>query len=143
MIDVGHVMPLAAPENTVEAGARFAEQAKPGTVLALVGELGAGKTHFVQGLTKALGASTVASSPTFSLVQEYKDGRAPIFHFDFYRIEDGRELLDLGWDDYLDRDGVIVVEWADRFPDLLPDGAIWLRLSHDAETGGRTLERLP
>lgn len=96
-------------------------------VFGLCGDLGAGKTHFVKGVVEGLGSDDAVSSPTFSLVQEYTRGRIGVSHFDFYRIEDAGELLDLGWDDYIDDGGVVVVEWADRFPDLLPDFTRWFR----------------
>jgi len=124
---------------THAAGAALAADLKGGAVLALVGDLGAGKTSLVQGLVRALGGGEV-TSPTFSLVQEYRGGDLEIFHFDFYRIESEHELLALGWDDYLDRGGIVVVEWPRLFPDLLPQNALWLSLSHHDE--GRVLDRV-
>jgi len=108
-----------------------------GEVFALCGPLGAGKTTWTRGLVAGLGSRALVTSPTFTLVHEYPDGRLPAFHFDFHRAAAAAEILALGWDDYLERDGVVVVEWADLFPELFPAGAHWLHLRHDA--GGRVL----
>jgi tRNA threonylcarbamoyladenosine biosynthesis protein TsaE len=97
--------------------------------VALCGQLGAGKTHFSKGIVAGLGASEAVTSPTFSLVNEYRSGRLRVFHFDFYRLEEASELVAIGWDDYLEEDGVVIVEWADKFPELLPEETIWLDLS--------------
>ena len=119
----------ATSEAIVELGRNAAAGAKAGTVFALVGDLGAGKTHWTKGLAAGLGSATVVTSPTFSLVHEYPGARLPLFHFDFYRLESAGELIDLGWDEYLEAGGVIVTEWADKFPELLPSSAHWLRFS--------------
>lgn len=132
---------LTSPEDTRSAASALAADLQAGDVVALTGTLGAGKTHFTQGLVAGLGSGDTVTSPTFGIVHEYVDGRLPVFHFDFYRLETAEELLEVGWDDYLDRDGVVVVEWADRFRELLPRQAQWWRLEHE-ESGGRRLERL-
>ncbi len=96
-------------------------------MLALRGDLGAGKTHFVKGVAAGLGADPdEVTSPTFTLIHEYRSGRMPIFHFDLYRLESADELLRIGLDDYLDDDGVVIIEWADKFPKLLTSGTRWL-----------------
>ena len=87
---------------------------------ALSGTLGAGKTHFSKGFARGLGYIGDVTSPTFSLVQEYHGGRFPIFHFDWYRLKSAEEVLAIGWDEYLDRQGILLVEWADLFPELWP-----------------------
>lgn len=92
-----------------------------GETIALNGDLGAGKTHFCKGIAKGVGASESVSSPTFSLVNEYRSGRIPVFHFDFYRLESAEELLQIGWEDYLDEEGIVLVEWAEKFPEVLPE----------------------
>lgn len=115
-------------EEMIAAGEQFAASLRAGDVVALNGDLGAGKTHFSKGLVAGLGAVEDVTSPTFSLVQEYPSGRLPIFHFDFYRLESAAELISLGWDDYLDEDGIIIAEWADKFPEVLPDHTICLDL---------------
>lgn len=105
-------------------GRQLAAQLHSGDVVALVGDLGAGKTHATKGIVAGLGESGV-SSPTFTLVHEYLGGRLPVFHFDFYRLKTASEVIGLGWDDYLDAGGVVIVEWADLFPELLPENTRW------------------
>ena len=114
--------PVKLPDAaaTVALGREIGLVAKAGDVIALVGDLGAGKTTLTQGIVEGLGYEQEVTSPTFSLVQEYLGGRLEIFHFDFYRVEEEHELLDLGWDDYLDRQGVVIVEWPNLHSDLLP-----------------------
>lgn len=107
---------------------QLAGELKPGAVLALVGDLGAGKTHFVKGLARGLGSKAAVSSPTFTLVHEYTDGACPLYHFDFYRVENLEEVLAIGWDEYLDAAGIVVVEWADRFPILMSGETQWWRI---------------
>jgi tRNA threonylcarbamoyladenosine biosynthesis protein TsaE len=110
-----------------------------GDVLALCGDLGAGKTHFVKGLAAALAPAAAVTSPTFTLIHEYLGGRLPLYHFDFYRLEDEDEALKIGLDEYLDGDGVCVIEWADKFPHLLPAQTRWYRFTHRAD-GARVIE---
>ncbi len=117
---------VSSPEAMVKLGEALAKPLKIGCVLALQGDLGAGKTHFTKGLVRGLGCEKSVTSPTFSLVHEYEGGVLPLYHFDFYRMESEEEVLSIGWDEYLEEDGVVVVEWANKFPDLLPDGAMWL-----------------
>ena len=105
-----------------------------GEVLALTGDLGSGKTQFVKGLTDGLGAKTAATSPTFTLIHEYSGGRLPIYHFDFFRIEDRQEAERLGLDEYFFGDGVSVIEWADRFPELIPENSRWISFETKSET---------
>jgi len=117
-------------DSTVETealGQRFATEVTTGSVLALKGELGAGKTHFTKGLVAGLGSSARVTSPTFTIVHEYGGGRLPIYHFDFFRLNDREELNRLGLDDYFFGDGVCVVEWADRFYELIPEQSHWIR----------------
>ena len=123
-----------SPDETEAFGRRFAEKIKPGEVLALTGGLGSGKTQFVKGLVAGLGAMTPATSPTFTLIHEYSDGRLPIYHFDFFRLEDRQSAERLGLDDYFFGDGVSVIEWADRFSDLIPENARWISFETKSET---------
>jgi tRNA threonylcarbamoyladenosine biosynthesis protein TsaE len=148
-----------SPDETEAFGRRFAENLKPGDVLALTGELGSGKTQFVKGLAAGLGAATAATSPTFTLIHEYSGGDLPVYHFDFFRLEDrqrsrrepgdvdgkAREGLRagtranqsaerLGLDDYFFGDGVSVIEWADKFSDLIPETARWISFETKSET---------
>jgi tRNA threonylcarbamoyladenosine biosynthesis protein TsaE len=113
--------------ETKAAGARLAEKIQAGDVLALVGDLGAGKTQFVKGLAKGLGSTAVVTSPTFTLVHEYQGNRLPIYHFDFYRIESLAALWTIGFDEIVFGDGVSVIEWADRFVDAIPPRARWIK----------------
>jgi tRNA threonylcarbamoyladenosine biosynthesis protein TsaE len=122
-----------SPFATEELGRRFAQKLKRGTVLALKGGLGSGKTEFVKGVASGLGCKPVATSPTFTLVHEYPGGRLPLYHFDFFRIEDLQSARRLGLDDYFFGNGVSVVEWADRFPELIPDNACWISFEMKSE----------
>jgi tRNA threonylcarbamoyladenosine biosynthesis protein TsaE len=110
-------------------------------VIALCGNLGAGKTQVSKGIVAGLGCEQTVSSPTFSLVHEYVGGRLPVFHFDFYRMESEAEVLSMGWDDYLDEAGVVIVEWADRFPQVMPEHTRWFFWEHAAEEGRTVTER--
>ena len=123
-----------SPDETEVFGCRFAEKIKPGDVLALTGELGSGKTQFVKGLVAGLGSTAEVTSPTFTLIHEYTDGPIPIYHFDFFRLEDRQSAERLGLDDYFFGDGVSVIEWADRFPDLIPENARWVAFETKSET---------
>lgn len=121
-------------------GREMAANAGPGSVIALVGGLGAGKTHWTKGFVAGAGSPAEVTSPTFGLVHEYSGGRFPVFHLDFYRLESSRELIALGWDELLDQDGVVIAEWGDKFPEMLPPGTIWLRFSVEPD-GSRTVTR--
>ena len=110
-----------------DLGREVASELGSGAVIGLVGGLGAGKTHFSKGLASGLGFSGPVTSPTFSLVHEYRGGRLPVFHFDFYRLDSAEALLGIGWDEFLEDQGVVIAEWADLFPELMPKGTRWLR----------------
>lgn len=130
-----------SPAAMEALGRAAAERAGPGSVFALTGGLGAGKTHWTKGFTAGLGAAEDVTSPTFSLVHEYRGGSVPVFHFDFYRLSSAEELVDLGWDEYLDEGGIVVAEWADKFPELIPADAVWLAFSVTPD-GGREVKRV-
>lgn len=100
----------------------------PGDVVSLVGDLGAGKTVFVRGAAGGLDVAGDVSSPSFLIVQEYA-GKYPLFHADFYRLGSYRELEGIGWDEYLGRQGVVLIEWGDRFPEALPADFLEVRIS--------------
>jgi tRNA threonylcarbamoyladenosine biosynthesis protein TsaE len=123
-----------------EFGAEWALGLEGGEVVALVGGLGAGKTHFTKGLVAAMGHEGEVTSPTFALVQEYRGGRLPVFHLDFYRLESAEELLGIGWDEMLDESGVIVAEWGDRFPEMLPEETRWLKFGIQPDGSRRVVE---
>jgi tRNA threonylcarbamoyladenosine biosynthesis protein TsaE len=115
-----------SPAETEKFAHQLAREIKPGDVFALTGDLGAGKTQFVKGLVSGLESDAVVASPTFTIIHEYPGARVPIYHFDFFRLEDRQSAVRLGLDDYFFGDGVSVVEWADRFPDLIPEEARWI-----------------
>jgi tRNA threonylcarbamoyladenosine biosynthesis protein TsaE len=119
----------ANAEATREIAMQFAPDLKAGDVLALVGDLGAGKTEFVKGLAAGLGSTAVVTSPTFTLIHEYRGGRLPLFHMDFYRLSSEDELDEIGFEDYLSRPGICAVEWANRFRERIPGTAVWVTLS--------------
>lgn len=120
----------SSPAETQALGRELAATLQSGAVVALVGDLGAGKTHFTKGLVEAFGGKpNDVTSPTFTLVHEYREGRLPVFHFDFYRLEDVAALRHIGWEEYLLEDGVVVVEWAERFPEALPLNTVRVRFS--------------
>src|SRR5450432_1200180 len=113
-------------EETIATGRTYGRSARKGDVFALIGNLGAGKTQFVKGFVAGLGSSAEVTSPTFVLVHEYEDGRLPVYHFDFYRLGNSEAVLQLGFDDYVFGDGVSLIEWADRYSNLIPREAKWL-----------------
>jgi tRNA threonylcarbamoyladenosine biosynthesis protein TsaE len=115
-----------SPAETEAIGQRFAKGVDAGSVLALEGDLGSGKTQFVKGLVAGLGSGAAVTSPTFTIVHEYPGGRFPVYHFDFFRLEDRQSVARLGLDDYFFDDGVSVIEWADRFPEFIPAQARWI-----------------
>lgn len=127
------VLTASSPEAMMNLGGLFAIQAKPGDVFALVGNLGSGKTHWTKGFLEHLQPETCVTSPTFSIVNSYKDGNFTIHHFDFYRLKSANELIDLGWDEYLEEDSIVICEWADLFPELFPDHTQWLEFKHQPE----------
>jgi tRNA threonylcarbamoyladenosine biosynthesis protein TsaE len=134
-------MKLASLEDTRAWGQALAATLQDGALVALVGNLGAGKTHAAKGIVAGLGSSASVSSPTFTLVHEYDGGRLPVYHFDFYRMESPEEVLGIGWDDYLDAGGVVIVEWADKFAEIIPAHAQWFQFTI-LEDGTRGVEEI-
>ncbi len=116
-------------DETIAYARSWAEALQPNDVVALCGDLGAGKTHFVKGLVAGCGSFEQVTSPTFTLLHEYRGGRLPVFHFDFYRLERRAEIEQIDFDDCLHEGGVAVIEWADRFPELLPPRTRWIRIA--------------
>jgi tRNA threonylcarbamoyladenosine biosynthesis protein TsaE len=130
---------LKSEQDTERLGKALAELLPPGTVVGLIGTLGAGKTRLVQAVATALGVPEGGvTSPTFVLVNEYRGGRIPLYHFDTYRLKDDDEFLELGPEEYFDSDGISFVEWADRVEHLLPDD--WLEIA--IEVTGETTRRV-
>ena len=109
-----------SPKETENIAKAFAKNLKPGDVVTLDGDLGAGKTAFTQGLAKGLGVEDYVSSPTFTIVNCY-EGKYPLYHFDVYRIEDSDEMYEIGFDEYVGTDGIAVIEWAEKIKDILPE----------------------
>jgi len=116
-----------SPEETRALGEKLGAKLQPGAVIACIGELGAGKTCFLQGLARGLGVSSAVTSPTFVLVNQYR-GRLPVFHLDAYRTEALTEVLELGLEEMMHGDGVTVIEWADKILPLLPPGTVMVRI---------------
>ena len=110
-----------SPEETERLGKALAAQLQAGDVIACRGDLAAGKTALTRGIAEGLGVSGPVTSPTYTIVNEYHDGRLPLFHFDMYRLGSADELFDIGWEDYLARGGVCVVEWAERVEEAFDD----------------------
>ena len=125
-----------SPEETEKVGAALGRILTPGVVIAYRGDLGAGKTAFTRGLARGLGYAEPVTSPTYTIVNEYLGGRLPLFHFDMYRLASSDDLWDIGWDDYLDRNGVCAVEWSENVADALED-AILITIHKTGETSRR------
>lgn len=121
---------LKNTKDTLSLGKRIAKGLKPGAVIALTGPLGAGKTTLAQAIARGLCVSERMASPTFTIVQEYRSGRLPLFHFDVYRVSDPDELFEIGFEEYLHAGGVCLVEWADLIEDIMPENTVWIRLEY-------------
>ena len=129
-----------SPGETEAVGAALGKIIPAGTVIAYRGDLGAGKTAFTRGLARGLGYSEPVTSPTYTIVNEYLGGRCPLFHFDMYRLRSSDDLWDIGWEDYLDRNGVCAVEWSENVEDAL-EGAVSVTIEKTGEESRRiTLE---
>ena len=122
-------------QETYAYGASLAQQAAPGQVFALVGDLGVGKTVLTKGLAAGLGVTEPVSSPTFTILQEYEEGRFPFYHFDVYRIADPEEMDEIGYEDYFYGEGVCLVEWANLIRELMPEHTVWITIEKDLERG--------
>lgn len=122
-------------EETFALGKRIAETLTPGTVISLVGDLGVGKTVFTQGVAEGLGIHEPVSSPTFTIMQIYENGRLPFYHFDVYRIGDIEEMDEIGYEDYFYGNGVCLIEWANLIEELLPEDICQVKIEKDLERG--------
>jgi len=131
---------LKNESETRDFGLELASKAEPGDIIALVGDLGTGKTALTGYIAEGLGVSETISSPTFTIVKEYRSGRLPLFHFDVYRLGDGEELLDIGAEDYLEGNGLCVIEWADIVADVLPEDSILIHINYTENEGERIAE---
>ncbi len=119
---------LRTADDAFAWGSQLAPSLSAGDVIALCGNLGAGKTQITRGIVAGMESKAAVTSPTFTLVHEYVDGRLPVFHFDFYRMESASEVIGIGWDEFLTESGIIIVEWADMFPDLMPPNTRWFHI---------------
>ena len=119
--------------ETRALGERLAGRLRPGDVLLLEGDLGAGKSELTRGIARGLGVAETVTSPSFTILNVYESGRCPLYHFDWYRLESAEELYELGMDEYLGGDGIAVVEWPGRCPEAVPEGAVRIRMTAAGE----------
>ncbi len=127
-----------SPEETEALGEKLSQILAPGTILAYRGDLGAGKTAFTRGIARGLGYREPVTSPTYTIVNEYLGGRLPLFHFDMYRLRSSDDLFDIGWDDYLDRNGICAVEWSENVADAM-ENAVFVTIEKLGETSRRII----
>lgn len=133
-----HEFITRSPEETETLGEKIAEKLVGGEVLALFGEMGAGKTALTRGIARGLGVTGGVSSPTFALVHEYR-GRLPVYHFDMYRVEGWDDLYSTGFFDYLDSGGVLIIEWSENIENALPENAVRIHLRQGETENQRIL----
>ena len=129
------IIETRSPEETFSVGMRLGEKAVPGQVFTLTGDLGVGKTVLTQGLAKGLGIEEPVSSPTFTIVQVYEEGRLPFYHFDVYRIGDSEEMDEVGFEDYVMGEGVSLIEWANLIEEILPLPRTEIVIEKDLDQG--------
>ena len=127
-----------SPRETFELGVRIGKGLTAGAIICLSGELGAGKTALTQGIAKGLEVEDYITSPTYTIVNEYQ-GRLPLYHFDVYRLENEEELYEIGFDEYLERGGVIIIEWASIIEDALPHEHLWITIERGEGLDQRVL----
>ena len=124
-----------SPEETFALGEEIGKHAQPGDIYTLNGDLGVGKTVFTQGVAKGLGIEEPVNSPTFTIVQEYEEGRIPFYHFDVYRIGDVEEMDEIGYEDYFFGDGICFIEWAELIQEILPENCKHITIEKNLEKG--------
>ncbi|MDO4679368.1 MAG: tRNA (adenosine(37)-N6)-threonylcarbamoyltransferase complex ATPase subunit type 1 TsaE [Blautia sp.] len=129
------IIETRTPEETFALGKKIGEQACPGQIYTLNGDLGVGKTVFTQGVAAGLGIQEPICSPTFTIIQEYESGRLPFYHFDVYRIGDIEEMEEIGYDDYFFGQGICLIEWAELIEEILPDRLIRVKIEKNLEEG--------
>lgn len=129
------IIETRSPEETFKLGKKIGEAALPGQVYTLNGDLGVGKTVFTQGVAAGLGITEAVSSPTFTIVQVYEEGRLPFYHFDVYRIGDIEEMEEIGYDDYFFGQGICLIEWAELVREILPEKRISVTIEKDLDKG--------
>lgn len=126
-------------QDTDNLAKSLAKKASPGAVFALTGDLGAGKTAFSKAFAKALGITAPVSSPTFTILNIYEEGRLPLYHFDCYRIEDPDEMQEIGFEEFIYGKGICLIEWADIIKDSLPLEAVWIKIEVLSENSRRII----
>ena len=124
-----------SPEETFELGKKLGEEARPGLVYTLTGDLGVGKTVLAQGIAAGLGIEEAICSPTFTIVQVYEEGRLPFYHFDVYRIGDIEEMDEIGYEDYFYGDGLSLIEWSNLIQEILPEKRTDITIEKNLEKG--------
>ena len=122
-------------EDTYALGKKIGEEARPGEVYTLIGDLGVGKTVFTQGLAAGLGITEPVNSPTFTILQSYEEGRLPFYHFDVYRIGDIEEMDEIGFEEYIAGEGVCLIEWANLIEEILPEHFTEIKIEKNLEKG--------
>ena len=134
-IQMSKIMETFSAEETYTLGKKLGEQAKPGQVYTLIGDLGVGKTVFTQGVADGLGITEPIDSPTFTIVQIYEEGRMPFYHFDVYRIGDVEEMDEIGYEDYFYGEGICLIEWANLIEEILPESYTQITIEKDLAKG--------
>ena len=129
------IIETRSAQETFQLGKELGEKAYPGQVFTLTGDLGVGKTVFTQGFAKGLGINEPINSPTFTIVQEYHDGRLPLYHFDVYRIGDITEMDEIGYEEYFYSEGVCLIEWGNLISEIMPENATYIKISKDLSKG--------
>ena len=124
-------------KDTRDYGLQLAKAVKPGEVIALIGDLGTGKTALSKCIAQGLGVAEPIVSPTFTIVNEYHSGRMPLYHFDVYRLNDAEEMYDLGYEEYFFGQGLCIIEWADKIMDLIPEGSRIIRIEYGSTPDSR------
>jgi tRNA threonylcarbamoyladenosine biosynthesis protein TsaE len=137
------VLQTSTTSETIRTGKRLGRLLQPGDVVALVGDLGTGKTQFIKGLAEGVGVgkATYVSSPSFTLIHEYP-GRIPLYHIDLFRLESEKEVEGLGLEEYVRGNGITAIEWADKVSSLLPEELLWVHI-HDTGKNTRSIEIIP
>lgn len=124
-----------SPAETFDLGKKLGSRAEPGMIICLNGDLGTGKTVFTQGFASGLDITEPVSSPTFTIVQVYEEGRLPLYHFDVYRIGDPEEMEEIGYEDYFYGEGVSLIEWSELIEELIPGEAMGVLIEKDLSRG--------
>lgn len=137
MREIKREIKINSEEDTRNFGIEFAKEARPGQVLALIGDLGTGKTTLTKYIAEGLGITDTVTSPTFTIVKEYHDGKIPLYHFDVYRVMDPEEMFDIGADEYFFGRGLCVIEWADQIEEILPEDSMYIYIERGEDEGER------